>query len=173
MNDTVKVPVCTAVFQYQGEHRFDATRRGNSPFSPSWALIQDALEVTQGRDAACLPTERFRARYLTELRRLWLDKRELWVSLASKAREQGGIVLVCYCKAFATCARTVFADALTKAGPSLGVPFARGRELRPRAVGHATVAGKQGGRKHVPFVLWESPTLDSPQSNPDVLPGVR
>lgn len=144
----------TATFRYAGTGRYDVTRKSNHPLSPSWTLVQDALEVTQGGYAACFPAPRFRERYLAELRASYVQRRDVFAQLVHDTHERGSTVLVCYCKEAGGCCRSALADALVAVAGKLGTPLARGRELKATSGGMLCFGGKRGC---VPFVTWDQP----------------
>ncbi len=135
--------------------RVDVSRAGNGPFSPSWALIQDVLTVSDGK-GPCLPVSRFVERYKAELRTLWRRRGIEWTRLAALGREHGFVVLTCVCKAPEQCVRGVLANILVATGPRLRTEFVRGRELAIKSYGHVTMARRdEHGRRCVPLIEWE------------------
>jgi len=83
--------VATAPFRYSGPDRLDITRKGGSPFAPSWPLLTEAKAMMRTDPRAAW--DFYAPRYVDEMRRSWREHRGEWLALLDRER----VVLVCYC----------------------------------------------------------------------------
>lgn len=104
--------VYTARMGYRGPDRLDVTRLGDSPFAPSWGLLNPYLKL---RSLGRLTDERweeYRAGYIAEMRRSYLHHRPAWSALLGRRKA----TLLCFCPDPERCHRRVLAGLLVKAG---------------------------------------------------------
>jgi len=102
--------VATAPFRYSGPDRLDITRKGGSPFGPSWQLLTEAKR-RMARDPSGAWAF-YAPRYVDEMRRSWRAHRAAWQGLLARER----VVLVCYCPMPGNCHRSLLAGILLKLG---------------------------------------------------------
>jgi uncharacterized protein YeaO (DUF488 family) len=110
-----QLDVWTARVSYGGPDRLDVTRTAESPFAPSWDLLQSAKKWHMENEQAW---ERYRRRYTREMRHSWKFNRADWDNLLYREQllGRGRVVLCCYCVDPKRCHRTILAGLLVAAG---------------------------------------------------------
>ncbi len=104
--------IYTARIGYSGTDGLDVTRRGNSPFGPSWALLQAHLTLRrEGRETE-ESWQQYTASYTYEMLRLRAEIPHVWESLEQRVRV--GATLLCYCGRSAHCHRRLLAEMLAQ-----------------------------------------------------------
>ena len=107
--------IYTARVSYRGPDRVDVTRKGGSPFGPSWPLLQHFLAIRRsGKETGSVWAD-YRAAYLQEMRALYRVNPAPFLALAAR-----DATLVCYCTDAERCHRTLLADILVKLGAEYG-----------------------------------------------------
>lgn len=149
----------TARIAYPGPFRLDITRKGESPFGPSWGLLNPYKAKDQAGTLTADDWPNYVVAYKAELRVLWRRNRAAWVDLAKAVERDGAVVLCCYCTNPEQCHRTVLAEILLLVLPELGVPCVLGEpaELMPRSAGFVCYRGKKRGCE--PLVMWDEPKV--------------
>ena len=102
--------IWTARVSYRGADRLDITRKGDSPFGPSWALLRRFLAIRVAGQETEATWAEYSAAYTQEMRGLYRRDPGAFSALA----EQGG-TLCCYCTG-AHCHRYLLAAILQRLG---------------------------------------------------------
>lgn len=76
---------------YRGQDRIDVTRKGGSPFGPSWKLLSGALATRRAGLEDAAAWDRYREAYLEEMRAIRRATPEIFRSIMKSC------TLVCYC----------------------------------------------------------------------------
>lgn len=148
-----EIGLYTARYGYVGPGRVDITRKGGSPFGPSVPLLSKLLAARkESPELAETLWPGYVDSYTAEMRSLWQTHRGLWVSLAERGRQDGCLVLCCFCANPARCHRGLLASMFVLAGPKLGVVLSRKTELMMKSSG---LVCSRGSCK--PFSTWEQP----------------
>jgi len=114
-----RLDIWTARISYGGEGRLDVTRKGNSPFAPSWTLLNETKARVKREGVTEAGWTWYRKRYVVEMRRSWRHHRAAWDELLSRLGPEGApgrVVLCCYCTDYLRCHRSVLAELLVAAG---------------------------------------------------------
>lgn len=111
---------------YRGPSVLNITANVDSPFSPSRALLNEALSRVDsvGRAEAFAWYE---PRYIEEQRAGWKQHRAAW----DEVLQRNHFVAACFCSDPATCHRGIFRRLLVKAGEKVGRRVVDGGEVTP------------------------------------------
>lgn len=102
----IPLQVYTSQYSYRGEDRLDTTvKTSDKLFAPTWDMVMRHKNGT-------LSDEEYREKYMSLMRRSFVNQREKWDDLLQKER----VTFVCFCRKENFCHRLLLAEIFERLG---------------------------------------------------------